>query len=121
MQNMYGKTGFANPWIGYFAMINHDIVGSCGFKNTPCHEKKVEIAYTTRPGHEGKGYATEMCRLLKDLAYYNDHTVVLKAETLTSNVASHKILHKNGFELLDEVDKDQIDGKVLLWEYKHIR
>lgn len=121
MQNMYGQTGFANPWIGYLAMINHEIVGSCGFKGKPCDNKTVEIAYTTRPGMEGKGFATEMCRLLKDVAYYNDHTVVLKAETLTTNVASHKILYKNGFELLDCTVTDPTHGEILQWQYKHSR
>ena len=119
IQAMYNKNGFSNPWIGYFAMIDHEIVGSCGFKNQPQNDKKVEIAYATFPKHEGKGYASEMCRLLINVALSCDESIVLTAETLKNNFASHRILQKNAFVLLDKIAKDPVHGELMVWEYSH--
>ena len=117
MQVMYERNGFMNPWIGYFAMIDHEIVGSCGFKNNPHKDNTVEIAYTTAPTYQGKGYATEMCRILKNIALDHNEKIVLKAETLVTNFASHRILEKNRFVLLDQTVTDPKHGEIMLWEY----
>jgi [ribosomal protein S5]-alanine N-acetyltransferase len=117
IQNMYQHNGFKSPWIGYFAVVNDEIVGSCGFKNQPTPNNAVEIAYTTCPEQEGKGYATEMCRQLKNIAFEHDASVVLRAETLKTNLASHRILLKNEFKLLADTVPDPVHGEVLVWEY----
>lgn len=119
IQSMYVRNGFKNPWIGYFAMIDHEIVGSCGFKNLPKSDKKVEIAYVTSPLYERKGYGTEMCRLLKNIALNHDESVVLTAETLKTNVASHRILEKNAFVLLDRTTPDPVHGELMVWEFSN--
>ena len=64
---MYAKTGFLRPWIGYLAARDSNIVGTCGFKGPP-QNNSVEIAYFTFPGHEGDGVATAMAIALVELA-----------------------------------------------------
>ena len=64
---MYAKTGFMPPWIGYLASRDSTIVGTCGFKGPP-EENAVEIAYFTFPGNEGDGVATAMATVLVELA-----------------------------------------------------
>lgn len=117
IQAMYVRNGFQNPWIGYFAMIEHDVVGSCGFKNHPGSDKKVEIAYVTSPGYEGRGYGTEMCKQMQRIAHDHDKSIILTAETLMTNFASHRILQKNAFVLLDKIVKDPVHGELMVWEY----
>ena len=51
---MYPKTGFRQPWVGYLAVQDGQVVGTCGFK-TPPKEGRVEIAHFTFPGHEASG------------------------------------------------------------------
>ena len=121
IQAMYVRNGFVNPWIGYFAMIDHEVVGSCGFKNLPGKDKKVEIAYVTSPKHEGKGYATEMCKLLNKIAHTHDDSVILTAETKITNFASHRILEKNAFVLQEKTINDPVHGELMVWEYPYVK
>src|ERR1700722_15749706 len=54
---LYKKSGYTPPWIGYLAVENQLCVGTCAFKSAP-NFGRVEIAYFTFPEHEGKGIAT---------------------------------------------------------------
>ena len=65
---MYPKTGFRQPWVGYLAVQDGQVVGTCGFK-TPPKDGRVEIAYFTFPGHEGKGIAIVMLLALLVFGY----------------------------------------------------
>jgi RimJ/RimL family protein N-acetyltransferase len=113
----YKKVGFNKPWIGYFASINgEEIVGAAGFKGKP-KDGKVEIAYGTFKGHEGKGIGTEICRQLVLLALHADPDVRITARTLPDNQASIRILEKNNFVCLGTV-YDEDDGNVLEWEFR---
>jgi RimJ/RimL family protein N-acetyltransferase len=113
----YKKVGFNKPWIGYFASINgEEIVGAAGFKGKP-KDGKVEIAYGTFKGHEGKGIGTEICRQLILLALQTDPDTRITARTLPDNQASIRILEKNNFVCLGTV-YDEDDGNVLEWEFR---
>ena len=61
MAGVYHKTGFVRPWVGYVAAIESVPLGVCGFKS-PHVAGRVEIAYGTLAGHEGRGIATAMAR-----------------------------------------------------------
>src|SRR4051812_25007827 len=78
---VYRNNGFVRPWIGYLAVQDGQVVGSCAFK-TPPQDSRVEIAYFTLPGHEGKGIATRMARQLIRLAQDTDSNIGIMAQTL---------------------------------------
>lgn len=94
--DLYRKTGYLPPWIGYLALVDGEIVGPCAFKSPP-RDGCVEIAYFTFPGHEGRGIATEMARRLVQLALDTDRGVILTAQTLPEENASTAILRRLGF------------------------
>ena len=104
------------PWIGYLAEdeASGDIIGSCGFKG-PCRDGVVEIAYYSFPGYERRGFATEMARLLTDLALRQPEVRIVCAHTLPEENASVRILRRLQFTHLGTVD-DPEDGPVWRWE-----
>ena len=110
----YKRIGYHEPWIGYFARLGGEIVGSAGFKGKP-RDGKIEIAYGTFPQHEGKGVATEICRQMVLLSLKTDPSVRVTARTLPEENASARVLRKNGFTLLGIV-WDEEDGDVWEWE-----
>lgn len=111
--DLYEQKGFKSPWTGYLAKLNDEIIGSCGFKSAP-RNNRVEIAYYTFPGWEGKGYATEMTGRLLELAYATAPLVLVTARTLPEKSASTTILEKLGFVCEGDVF-DPDDG--LVWEW----
>jgi RimJ/RimL family protein N-acetyltransferase len=112
----YKKVGFKKPWIAYFVTDESDnIVGGAGYKGKPVGGK-VEISYGTFKGYEGEGIGTEICRMMVSLALKEDSSIIVSARTLSNNVASIKILEKNGFINMGFVT-DPEDGEVLEWVY----
>ncbi|TKK67240.1 GNAT family N-acetyltransferase [Ilyomonas limi] len=113
----YKKVGFNKPWIGYFITFNGvEIIGGGGYKGKPINGK-VEIAYGTFKNYQGQGIGTEICRQLTLLAFQTDPTLQITARTLPDNLASIRILKKNGFKCLGTV-YDEEDGNVLEWEFE---
>jgi ribosomal-protein-alanine N-acetyltransferase len=112
-QQLYMTAGFVPPWLGYLAQENDICVGSCGFKGPPVN-RRVEIAYFTFPGHEGRGLATQMARALLRIASETDAGVIATAQTLPRESASTAILTKLGFVLIATVNHPE-DGEVWEW------
>ena len=112
---LYDRVGYVEPWIGYFAEINNEIVGSCGFKYPP-KQNKIEITYGTFEKFRQKGIATEICRKLIALSLQTIPGIKITAQTLPENNYSVKILKKNGFIFAGTVF-DEEDGDVWEWEY----
>jgi [ribosomal protein S5]-alanine N-acetyltransferase len=94
---MYGVTGFIPPWTGYLAVSAGCAVGTCAYKS-PLADGRVEIAYFTFPGFEGRGIATAMARQLVALARAESPGVTVTAQTLPERNASNRILEKLGFQ-----------------------
>ena len=111
----YSRVGYVVPWIGYYASLDGDWVGSGGFKGRPI-DGRVEIAYGTFPSFQHKGIGTMICKELVMLTLRTDPTVKITARTLMEENYSAKILRKNGF-LWQGVVVDPDDGKVWEWEY----
>jgi ribosomal-protein-alanine N-acetyltransferase len=112
--NLYRSIGFVRPWLGYFGRQDSVCIGTCGFKGAP-RSNRVEIAYFTFPGHEGRGYATLMARALIDKAWKTEADVIIAAQTLPNENASTTILRKLGFALVGIINHPE-DGEV--WEWK---
>ncbi len=111
----YENVGYRLPWIGYFASLDGNLVGSAGFKGRPI-DGRVEIAYSTFPAFQHKGIGTAICRQLVRVAQAADPSVRMMARTLMEENHSTRILRKNGFELL-RIANDPDDGDVWEWEY----
>jgi [ribosomal protein S5]-alanine N-acetyltransferase len=111
--SLYESAGHVPPWVCYIAVANDRIVGTCGFKAAP-DQGRVEIAYFTFPGYEGKGVATQMARQLISIARDADSAVIVAAQTLPDRNASHRVLEKLGFVRLETLQHPE-DGMVLEW------
>ena len=110
----FEKVGFVPPWVGYIAVQNDVPVGTCAFKSPPV-DGRVEIAYGTMPGFEGKGIATAMANELLRIARQEEAGLTVFAQTLPEENASTAILKKLGFRLVGTVKHPQ-DGPVWEWE-----
>jgi ribosomal-protein-alanine N-acetyltransferase len=111
---MYQKTGYQPPWVGYLAFDGVNCIGTCAFKTPPLNGR-VEIAYFTFPGNEGRGVATSMAKRLIKLAILEYPTVRIFAQTLPEHNASTSVLENLGFKQTDEIDHPE-DGRVWEWE-----
>jgi [ribosomal protein S5]-alanine N-acetyltransferase len=79
-------------------------IGGICFKGCPNIDGEVEIGYGTEPAHQNKGYMTEAVKAAIQWAMKQDGVVYVIAETEKSNIASHKVLQKNGMTLYKETD-----------------
>lgn len=75
-------------------------IGGIGFKGAP-EDGAVEIGYGLVPSARGRGYATEAAGAMVRLAASLGVTTV-RADTDADNVASQRVLEKNGFRLVRE-------------------
>jgi RimJ/RimL family protein N-acetyltransferase len=110
----YRRTGFVPPWTGYVGLEDGVPVGVCGYKSQPI-DGRVEIAYGTAPGHEGKGVATALAGELVRIARGENASLTVFAQTLPEENASTSILKKLGFQMMRTVDHPE-DGLVWEWE-----
>lgn len=111
---LYRTAGLQPPWICYMAVANGSVVGTCGFKSAPV-DGRVEIAYFTFPGYEGKGVATQMARMLLSIARDAQPQLVVAAQTLPERNPSHRVLEKLGFSRKGTLQHPE-DGTVLEWQ-----
>ena len=111
---LYRSSGFVSPWIGYLAVHDGSTVGTCAFKSAPVNGR-VEIAYYTFPGFEGRGIATEMAKRLVAIARTERPGIVVTAQTLPVRNASNKILESLGFTLAGHAVDAEV-GDVWEWQ-----
>jgi len=114
--DFYKKIGFNPPWICYYVQENGQIIGNAAFKGKPSNGT-VEIAYGTMEEFRQKGVGTNICRQLVELSLKTDPSVRITARTLPDNSYSTRILEKNNFVFIGEVN-DPDDGEVWEWEYQ---
>jgi [ribosomal protein S5]-alanine N-acetyltransferase len=76
------------------------MIGDLCFKGEPCENGSVEIGYGIYPAYERKGYITEAVKVLCLWALNQKYVRSVRAETLPGNIASQRVLQKNGFVLM---------------------
>lgn len=91
-----------------------EVVGLCSFKNPPNSDGEVEIGYGVAESRRERGHASLAIAELLEIAEQNEaiHSVV--AETTTENIASQRVLERNGFAK-EGKRIDPEDGEVILW------
>ena len=114
MARLYETVGYHEPWVGYLGTQGKEAVGLASFKGPPA-AGRVEIAYFTFPGFEGRGFATAMARRLTDLALDSEPGITVAAQTLPVPNASNAILRKLGFRLHGTAMDDEA-GEVWEWQ-----
>ena len=119
MHQLYDRSGFQPPWLGYFAVQDGKCVGTCAFKSPP-RDNHVEIAYLTFPDYERMGIATDMARELVSIALGAQPRILISAQTLPEHNASTAVLRKVGFSLVGEVEHPE-DGLVWEWQLVNTR
>jgi RimJ/RimL family protein N-acetyltransferase len=110
---MYRTSGFEPPWIGYLAVDETQVVGTCAFKCAPVDER-VEIAYFTFPEFEGRGIATAMAKELIALTRATRPGLLITSQTRAERNASNAILGKLGFTFAGPVLHPE-DGEIWEW------
>lgn len=113
MDEFYIKVGFNIPWVGYFLLLNNQIVGTAGFTGQPV-DNTVEISYWTFKEWEGQGIASMACKELIAIAQKTNPSVTITAKTLPEYNASTKILQNNNFKFIEIVQDHEI-GDAWLW------
>jgi [ribosomal protein S5]-alanine N-acetyltransferase len=111
---LYEKVGYVVPWLGYIALLDGRVVGTCSFVGPPA-SGRVEIAYYTFPEFEGLGIATSMARDLTILAKVTEPDIIVTARTLPHRNASTHVLEKLGF-VQTGIGVDEDAGDVWVWE-----
>lgn len=87
------------------------VVADAKFKGEPDEAGTVEIGYGTYPAFQRQGYMTEIVGGLVRWAGEQPSVLRVVADTDAENVASQKVLEKNGFRLFDQIEN------MLWWEY----
>ncbi|MFN8789897.1 MAG: GNAT family N-acetyltransferase [Bdellovibrionales bacterium] len=112
-RNLYERSGYLEPWIGYLAFEGAHYVGTCAFKSRP-HKGRVEIAYFTFPEFQGRGYGTQMAKALVEIAHGENPKIVVIAQTTPEESPSNSVLKKIGFKFVEVVDHPE-DGEIWEW------
>ena len=108
----------SNPWLPGFGVVHREsgsVIGSAGFKGAPDARGMVEVGYGIVPSYEGRGFATEVTKMLVEWAFASGAVRVVRAHTLPETNASTRVLGKCGFGFEGAV-VDAEDGRVWRWE-----
>jgi RimJ/RimL family protein N-acetyltransferase len=116
--------GRADPVRGWWALVwlmivdaSARVVGSAAFKSFDPVSGAAEIGYGVGLAEQGRGHATETVARLVAAALARSETQVVFGLVQPANVASRRVLEKNGFVVVGE-SVDPEDGVVLRYEIR---
>lgn len=92
-------------------------IASLMIKGYPSEKGEVIIGYGTEDSYQNKGYMTEAVKGLIEWIFTNPKALSIVADTDKANIASHRVLDKNGFIKYQESVKTSENGEVeeLVW------
>ncbi|MGH4123526.1 MAG: GNAT family N-acetyltransferase [Clostridium sp.] len=92
-------------------------IASLMIKGYPNEKGEVIIGYGTNESYQSKGYMTEAVEGLIKWIFENPKALSIVADTEKTNIASHRVLEKNGFIKYKESVKTSDGGEVeeLVW------
>ena len=76
---------------------NGELIGDVGINEVAGNPEEVEIGYTISERYSGKGYATELLRSMTNFVCSTWKCRVLYGRVMRGNVASVRVLEKNGY------------------------
>ncbi len=101
------------PWYTNWEIILEEenrSIGGIGLSGRPDAQGKVMTGYFIDDRYHNRGYATESLGTLIDWAFTDPEVQCITAETTHDHLASHRVLIKNQFQPVQEVDQ------IWLWE-----
>ena len=98
----------------WMIVVDGEVVGLCSFKAPPDQAGSIEIGYGVAPGCRQRGHATRAIAQLLALAAKNGAIRAAVAETASENLASQRVLERNGFTR-DGERFDHEDGEIVRW------
>lgn len=104
------------PTNAWFALDGNRLVAMCSITKHAARGEP-EIGYGTAAGEQGRGAASAVVRSVLDWARTNPAVTALRAETAITNIASHRVLERNGFTRTGERD-DPEDGALFCWRWQ---
>jgi RimJ/RimL family protein N-acetyltransferase len=109
LQHLEQAPDQAGWWVWYVILcyehaVGRVLIGNGGFKGKPAADGSVEIGYAMLPGFQNTGYATEAVGGLVAWAFQQPAVQRVTAETLPMLKSSLRVLEKNGFVQVGEMD-----------------
>ena len=98
----------------WMILAGDEVVGLCSYKDAPTADGSVEIGYEIAPARRRCGHATAAVSALLGAARTDPDVCTVLAETVVDNVASQRVLTKNGFRRIG-TRTDPVDGELILW------
>ena len=89
-------------WNTFWAAVLEEdstFVGGIGFKGPANAEGEVELGYGFDAAYRNRGLATEAVQAMTEWAFEEPTVTAVTAETNYTNIASARVLQKNGFQL----------------------
>jgi len=97
----------------WLVVCNGEVVGLCSYRRPPA-DRRVEIGYGIALSKRGNGYATSALAAMVQAAALDPSVDTLTAETAVQNLASQRVLERNGFaRARTRIDVE--DGEVIGW------
>ncbi|MCK9282265.1 MAG: GNAT family N-acetyltransferase [Melioribacteraceae bacterium] len=81
------------------------MIGGICFHGEPNENGEAEIGYGTDTEYRNKGYMTETISGMISWIRENKKIKIIKAETEIENQSSIKVLEKNNFKVIEQIDK----------------
>lgn len=82
---------------GWLVTADGVVIGDCGIHGPADETGRVEIGYGLAAPYRGRGYGTEVVAAITGWLLSLPEVREVRAETLLDNVASRRVLEKNGF------------------------
>lgn len=105
--------GAAFPLASWLIVEADTIVGLCSITRPP-RDGSVDIGYGIAPCHQRRGIATRAVGAVLVWARQAPQVTAITAETAIGNIASHRVLERNGFVRVGE-RMDAEDGPLIGW------
>lgn len=104
-------------WTHVFIDESNRLVGLGGYAGAPNGAGVIEIGYGVAPEVRGQGHATNSVKLLVSKAFSNPEVREIIAHTLAVEDPSTRVLEKNGFTRVEELE-DPREGAIWRWSLK---
>ena len=103
-------------WV-YVSPVLNRLVGCAGYQGSPDANGSVEIGYSMLQSYREQGLATEGVMALLEWAYGHDSVKTITAVTHADRDASHRVLEKAGFQLLNTRYDEAQGCDVVEWQH----